>query len=41
MNLADVLHVDHRQPVSRGGMHARWNLQLTHKLCNLRKGAKN
>ncbi len=34
------LHVDHRIPVSRGGQHVSWNLQLVHALCNLAKGAK-
>lgn len=31
-------HVDHIVPVSRGGQHVESNLQLTHALCNLRKG---
>jgi 5-methylcytosine-specific restriction endonuclease McrA len=33
-------HVDHRMPVSRGGMHELANLRLLHKRCNLRKGAR-
>lgn len=33
-------HVDHRVAVCRGGEHAESNLQLTHKLCNLRKGGR-
>lgn len=31
--------LDHIEPVSSGGAHASWNVQLTHLLCNLRRGA--
>lgn len=34
--LGSVFHVDHKRPVSRGGVHEFANLQLTHRLCNLR-----
>lgn len=34
-------HIDHIVPVSRGGSDARYNLQLTHPDCNLRKLAKD
>jgi hypothetical protein len=33
-------HVDHRVPLARGGMNTADNIQLTHGICNLRKGAK-
>jgi 5-methylcytosine-specific restriction endonuclease McrA len=32
--------VDHIVPLVRGGAHAPWNVQLAHRLCNSRKGAK-
>lgn len=32
------LHVDHKRSIASGGRHERVNLQLTHGLCNLRKG---
>lgn len=38
--LGPSFHVDHRVAVSRGGQHVFENLQLTHKLCNLRKSNK-
>jgi 5-methylcytosine-specific restriction endonuclease McrA len=33
-------HFDHKVPLSAGGPHAKENLQITHPLCNLRKGTK-
>jgi 5-methylcytosine-specific restriction endonuclease McrA len=33
-------HLDHIQPLSRGGEHSYQNAQVTHPVCNLRKGAK-
>lgn len=33
-------HIDHIIPLSKGGAHAQVNLQITHKRCNLVKGAK-
>lgn len=32
--------MDHVQPISKGGKHRLDNLQITHLVCNLRKGAK-
>jgi 5-methylcytosine-specific restriction endonuclease McrA len=32
--------LDHVVPVSRGGAHTYANVRLTHRICNLRKGAK-
>jgi hypothetical protein len=32
--------LDHKVPVSRGGPHTYENVQLAHRICNLRKGAK-
>ena len=37
---ADV-HIDHIKPYSKGGRHVLGNLQVTHSLCNLRKGAND
>lgn len=34
------LHFDHITPLSKQGAHADWNVQVSHKLCNLRKGNK-
>lgn len=31
--------LDHARPLANGGAHIRSNLQLTHLVCNLRKGA--
>ena len=31
-------HVDHRIPLSKGGMHGYINVQPAHPTCNLRKG---
>lgn len=36
---ADV-HIDHIHPVSLGGSDDLDNLQVTHSLCNIRKGAR-
>lgn len=30
--------IDHIKPVAKGGTDDRWNLQLVHKWCNVRKG---
>jgi 5-methylcytosine-specific restriction endonuclease McrA len=35
---AVAIHRDHIVPVSLGGPDAAWNLRLTHKACNLRRG---
>ena len=35
-----VFHVDHRVPVALGGRHEEANLQIAHRECNLRKGAR-
>ncbi len=32
--------MDHTFPLSKGGTHTWDNIQLTHLICNLRKGAK-
>jgi 5-methylcytosine-specific restriction endonuclease McrA len=32
-------HLDHVVPIARGGRHEERNLQITHPLCNLRKGS--
>ena len=32
--------IDHKYPLSKGGTHTWPNIQLTHLICNLRKGAK-
>lgn len=37
---ADDYHIDHIVPVSSGGQHVFFNLQVAHPQCNLRKGAK-
>ncbi len=34
----DDVHIDHIQPVSRGGSNDLDNLQVTHSVCNKRKG---
>lgn len=34
------LHIDHIQPVSRGGSNLASNLQAAHASCNMTKGAK-
>ena len=37
---ADNLHIDHINPVSNGGTNEKHNLQVVHKICNLRKSNK-
>jgi len=37
--LDEVFHVDHKQPVARGGSEALQNKQLLCRKCNLRKGS--
>ena len=34
------LHLDHIRPWSKGGSDFPSNLQVTHGLCNIRKGAR-
>lgn len=34
------LHIDHITPWSKGGRHELDNLQVTHSLCNIKKGAQ-
>lgn len=36
----DDVHLDHIQPWSKGGEHTEANLQVTHSLCNMKKGAR-
>lgn len=36
----DKYHIDHILPLSKGGLHAQVNLQITHPKCNLSKGSK-
>jgi 5-methylcytosine-specific restriction endonuclease McrA len=33
-------HLDHVTPLSRGGLHAYSNVQVSHPFCNISKGAK-
>jgi 5-methylcytosine-specific restriction endonuclease McrA len=33
-------HLDHKQPLSKGGQHSYDNVQVSHPVCNLRKGNK-
>ena len=33
-------HLDHRQPIARGGLHCYANVQVAHPLCNMRKRDK-
>jgi len=37
---ADDVHIDHIQPVSRGGTDHPDNLQVAHSRCNIAKGAR-
>lgn len=39
--LGDSYHVDHIEPVSRGGKHEPGNIQLLCAACNVRKSAKD
>lgn len=41
IKLNDNYHVDHIQPLSRGGIHERENIQLLCPTCNVRKSAKD
>jgi len=34
----ESLSIDHIMPLSLGGKHIRANVQLTHLICNLKKG---
>ena len=34
------LSIDHIVPISKGGHHAQYNLQITHWICNVNKGNK-
>ena len=36
----DLMDIDHRTPLARGGSNDRRNLQLLCRTCNLRKGTK-
>ena len=33
-------HLDHVLPLSKGGMHSYDNVQVSHPVCNMRKGSK-
>lgn len=35
--IEDSYHLDHIEPLSKGGAHAVSNIQLTHPICNLKK----
>jgi 5-methylcytosine-specific restriction endonuclease McrA len=35
------INVDHYIPITKGGAHAPWNLQLTCPTCNKKKAAKH
>lgn len=32
---------DHIIPISKGGLHATWNVQTTHRSCNYRRRARS
>lgn len=38
-SIEGAFHVDHIQPIARGGRHELSNLQLAHPRCNQRKGS--
>ncbi len=38
--IEDKFHIDHKTPLSRGGLHVVENLQLAHPLCNISKKDK-
>lgn len=38
--LGRTIHLDHIVPLSKGGAHCAENLQATHPICNMRKGAR-
>ena len=40
MSLGEEFHVDHIQPLSKGGLHVFSNMQVIPAIDNLRKGAK-
>ncbi len=40
LEIEGKFHVDHKKPLSKGGLHAVDNLQLAHPVCNLRKHNK-
>jgi 5-methylcytosine-specific restriction endonuclease McrA len=37
--LHDAYHIDHKQPIAKGGTNELSNLHLTCPRCNMRKGA--
>jgi len=38
--IEDNYHIDHITPLAKGGPHETSNLQLTHPVCNMSKGAR-
>lgn len=38
--IEDKFHIDHIIPLAKGGPHSQENLQLTHPVCNMSKGAR-
>lgn len=40
-NILEKYHVDHIQPLSKGGLHTQFNIQLLCPACNMRKSAKD
>jgi 5-methylcytosine-specific restriction endonuclease McrA len=36
----ESFHVDHVNPISKGGEHSYANTQIAHPICNMRKGAR-
>lgn len=40
-SLGNDFTIDHRIPVSAGGLSVYWNLQAVHLACNLKKGKSN
>lgn len=38
--IEDKFHIDHIIPIAKGGPHSQENLQLTHPVCNMSKGAR-
>ena len=39
--LGEDFHLDHIQPLSKGGVNEDWNIQLLREKCNLKKGSKD